>query len=387
MGAVLYQIRSTYKVAYKSILSTLLVVFCVFGIAAKAHDLSPAIVDLEIKEDTIELRIIGSIEPMILGYDLSERIEIGDGPEDGPYRDLRAQPEEVFLEELKKAWPDMTADMTLLVNGEELELELGEVITIDPGDLELPREAAINATAKFDSPNPMVRFGWDMRMGYMVLRQLGAGEEGFGGILPLGDMSPQLLRGSNNASALETFVNYILVGFDHIVPKGLDHILFVLGLFFFSLKFRPLLWQVTTFTVAHTITLALASLQIVNLPASIVEPLIALSIVYVAIENIFGDGETRTRRLVIIFFFGLLHGLGFASVLSDFGLNPAQFISGLIGFNIGVEFGQLAVLAVAFLAVGLWFGPKPWYKSYIANPASLLIAAIGAYWTIERVFL
>ncbi|MEM7240772.1 MAG: HupE/UreJ family protein [Pseudomonadota bacterium] len=387
MGAALRNFQSAYKLLHKTLLSTLLAVFCLFGLAAKAHDLSPAIVDLEITEDRIDIRIIGSIEPMILGYDLSERIEIGDGPEDGPYRDLRAQPEAVFLEELKKAWPDMTADMTLLVNGEELDLELGEVITIDPGDLELPREAAINATARFDGPNPIVRFGWDMRLGYMVLRQVGAGDEGFGGILPLGDLSPQLTRGASDVSALETFVNYIIVGFDHIVPKGLDHILFVLGLFFFSLNFRPLLWQVTTFTVAHTITLALASLQIVNLPASIVEPLIALSIVYVAIENIFGDGKTHARRLVIIFFFGLLHGLGFASVLSDFGLNPAQFISGLIGFNIGVEFGQLAVIAVAFLAVGLWFGPKPWYKSYIANPASLLIAAVGAYWTIERVFL
>ena len=369
----------------RAVLSTLIAFFC-WVASAQAHDLSPSIVDIEIKEDTIDIRIIGSIEPMILGYDLSQIIEIGDGPNDGPYRDLRAQPEEVFLEELRKAWPEMTADMTLLVNGEELELELGEVITIDPGDLELPREAAINATASFDGPNPVVRFGWDMRLGYMVLRQVGAGEEGFGGILPLGDLSPQLTRGASETSALETFVNYILVGFDHIVPKGLDHILFVLGLFFFSLNFRPLLLQVTTFTVAHTITLALASLQIVNLPAAIVEPLIALSIVYIAIENIFGDGQAHPRRLVIIFFFGLLHGLGFASVLSDFGLNPAQFISGLIGFNIGVEFGQLAVIAVAFLAVGLWFGPKSWYKSYIANPASLLIAAIGAYWTIERVF-
>ena len=88
--------------------------------------------------------------------------------------------------------------------------------------------------------------------------------------------------------ALPVFGRFIVSGFEHIIPKGLDHILFVLGLFFFSLRFGPLLWQVTAFTLAHTVTLALASLQIVSIPASIVEPLIAASIVYVAVENIFG---------------------------------------------------------------------------------------------------
>ena len=372
-----------------TILSTLTILSFGISNSAFAHTISPAIVDIEIGEDQIDVRIIGSLEPMILGYDLSERIEIGDEPEDQPYRELRAQSEEVLKQALADAWEDMTADMTLTADGERLNLELGEIIVVDPGDLELPREAAVNASAKFTANNPRVQFGWDQRLGYMVLRQQGVDEESaFAGFIPLGDLSPEL-TGAGNAdeTAVQTFVNYIFVGFDHIVPKGLDHILFVLGLFFFSLNFRPLLWQVTTFTVAHTITLALASLQIVNLPGSIVEPLIAASIVYVAIENIFGNGETNGRRLVIIFVFGLLHGLGFASVLSDFGLNPAQFLAGLIGFNIGVEFGQLAVLAVAFLALGMWFGNKPWYKTYIANTGSIIIALIGAYWTVERLFL
>ena len=325
------------------LLSTLAAITFATSQRAQAHEITPSIIDLTINESHIDIRIITEVEPMILGYDLSVIAQIGEGPEDGPYRSLRAESQEVLLEQLKKAWPRMTADMTLLADGERLELELGEVSFFDPGDVTLPREAAVNVRAEFDGRNPIVQFGWDMRLGYMVLRQTGVDEENaFAGIIPLGDLSPEL-RGSGNASdtALETFINYIIVGFDHIVPKGLDHILFVLGLFFFSLNWRPLLWQVTTFTVAHTITLALASLQIVNLPAAIVEPLIAASIVYIAIENIFGKGETNTQRLVIIFFFGLLHGLGFASVLSDFGLNPAQFVAGLIGFNIGVRGAQL----------------------------------------------
>ena len=122
------------------------------------------------------------------------------------------------------------------------------------------------------------------------------------------------------------------------------------------------------------------------MPPSIVEPLIAASITYVALENIFLGHLTRWRPLVI-FGFGLLHGLGFASVLGEFGLPAGQFFPALIGFNVGVEFGQLAVIAVAFLAVGAWFGEKPWYHARIAVPASAVIALVGAWWFVERVFL
>jgi hypothetical protein len=124
----------------------------------------------------------------------------------------------------------------------------------------------------------------------------------------------------------------------------------------------------------------------VAVPAEIVEPLIAASIVYVAVENIFG-GRIGALRVAVVFGFGLLHGLGFASVLGDVGLQDSRFVVGLIGFNIGVELGQLAVIAVAFVLLGLPFGKKDWYRSYIAIPASCAIAAVGAWWTFERVFL
>ncbi len=170
------------------------------------------------------------------------------------------------------------------------------------------------------------------------------------------------------------------------MPKGLDHILFVLGLFFLSTHLRPLLWQVTAFTLAHTVTLALGAMGWVTVPASIVEPLIAASITYVAIENVFTSGLSRWRPFVI-FGFGLLHGLGFASVLGEFGIPDDQFFPALIAFNVGVELGQLTVISLAFLAVGMWFRNRPWYRSRISIPASLVIATIGAYWFFERVFL
>ena len=182
---------------------------------------------------------------------------------------------------------------------------------------------------------------------------------------------------------LEVLGEYIGAGFDHIIPNGLDHILFVLGLFLFSTRIRPLLWQVTMFTVAHSITLALAMTGMIELPARVVEPLIALSIAYVGVENVW-HRTLHKSRLVLVFGFGLLHGLGFASMLSDFGMPANAFASALIGFNVGVELGQLAVIALAFGVLGIWFGRRPYYRALVVIPGSLVISGVGLYWTWER---
>jgi hydrogenase/urease accessory protein HupE len=182
----------------------------------------------------------------------------------------------------------------------------------------------------------------------------------------------------------EVAIEYLLLGFEHIVPKGLDHILFVLGIFFLSMHWKPLLHQVTAFTIAHSITLGLSLYGFVSLPASIVEPLIALSICYVAIENVLTK-ELKPWRVYVVFAFGLLHGLGFAGILLELGLPREEFLTALITFNIGVELGQLTVITAAFLSVGYWFRSKPWYRQRIVIPASLLIAMTGAYWTIQRI--
>jgi len=175
---------------------------------------------------------------------------------------------------------------------------------------------------------------------------------------------------------------YLVLGVEHIVPKGLDHILFVLGLFLLSVQWRPLLAQVTTFTVAHSMTLALSLYGVVRLPPHIVEPLIAASIVYVGIENMLTDKLHHWRPLVV-FGFGLLHGLGFAGVLMELGLPRQHFVPALLFFNVGVELGQLMVLAGAFAAVGLLYR-KPWYRPRVAIPASACIALVALFWTVER---
>ncbi len=182
---------------------------------------------------------------------------------------------------------------------------------------------------------------------------------------------------------ISTAFTYLYQGFVHIIPKGLDHILFVLALFLLTAKFSTLLWQVSAFTLAHTITLALGIFGLVNISASIVEPLIALSIAYVAIENIYAK-KLKKWRIVIIFIFGLLHGLGFASVLLDLGLAPSQYVVSLIAFNIGVEIAQITVLLLALVCL-YRFQKKSWYRQRIIQPLSMVIACIGLFWFIERV--
>ncbi len=181
----------------------------------------------------------------------------------------------------------------------------------------------------------------------------------------------------------EVAASYLRLGFIHIVPEGLDHILFVLGLFLLSAQLRPLVWQVTAFTVAHAVTLTLAALDVVALSPRLVEPLIALSIVYVAVENVLTDRMTRWRPPVV-FGFGLLHGLGFAGVLGELGLPEQERLLALVSFNAGIELGQLAVIAGAALACG-WFRSEPWYRTRLVVPASAGIALVGLLWAVERV--
>jgi hypothetical protein len=180
-----------------------------------------------------------------------------------------------------------------------------------------------------------------------------------------------------------TTFEFIRLGFEHILPRGLDHILFVLGLFLLSTRVRPLLLQVTAFTLAHSITLALSLYGIFRLPPAVVEPLIAASITFVAVENLFTT-KLNPWRPFVVFFFGLVHGLGFSAALTDLHLPRGSFLPALIGFNAGVEMGQLAVLLLAFVAVGAFRG-KSWYRPAVAVPASLLIAATGLFWTIQRI--
>jgi hypothetical protein len=178
---------------------------------------------------------------------------------------------------------------------------------------------------------------------------------------------------------------YLRLGFRHIIPQGFDHILFVAGLCLLSTKIKTILWQATAFTVAHSITLALSMKNIIVAPPAIVEPIIALSILFVAIENLVLN-ELKPWRIGIVFLFGLIHGMGFASSLNEIGLPPGKFYTSILSFNLGVELGQIAVITGMFLLIIIPLRQRLNYRKAIVYPLSALIGSIAAFWTIERLF-
>lgn len=364
---------------------------------AVAHEVVPTIADLTVAEGRAELNLQINLEAFIAGVDLDTVEDTNDAPQAEDYDALRALSEEALAARAPELLEGWNALPVLSVDGVLLALESVSVMVPEGVDIELPRIAEWALTADVPAGSS-VTMAWPAGGGDLVLRQQGV-EAPFTGLISGGSASPEIsLSGGDQAGGWQTFTGYIPVGFDHILPKGLDHILFVLGLFFLSVHLRQLIWQVSAFTLAHTVTLALGASGLVTVPGSIVEPLIAASIVYVAVENIFARGLTKWRPAVI-FGFGLLHGLGFASVLGEFGLPDDQFIPALIGFNVGVEFGQLTVIAMAFMLIWLGVlaarraalqGDEELVTEYpvmfraVSVTGSLLIALIAVYWVIER---
>ncbi|MDD9976421.1 MAG: HupE/UreJ family protein [Boseongicola sp.] len=370
-------LQVTLRVVLTALLSTL------FAITfARAHEVQPTVIDLEMADETILLEIDWVIEAPVAGLDLEGLANTNASDRASVYDALRERSPEELSAEFEAQWPDLSSKFSVKAGEEPLALSLTQIDVPEVGDIEIARISRVYVEATATNSDP-ITVTWPAEFGPLVLRQVGI-EDGYSVFISSGGETDPIPRvGGSDQTASEAFVEYIGVGFDHIIPLGLDHILFVLGLFFLALKIRPLLWQVTAFTLAHTVTLALGALDIIRISPDIVEPLIAASIVYVGLENVFSRGLTPWRP-AIVFGFGLLHGLGFASVLSDFGLGASHFVPKLIGFNVGVEIGQLAVIAAAFIAFGLLFGSHDWYRRRIANPISIGISIIALFWVFER---
>ncbi|WP_264520186.1 HupE/UreJ family protein [Flavobacterium sp. N1994] len=184
----------------------------------------------------------------------------------------------------------------------------------------------------------------------------------------------------------EMIMHYLTLGFTHVIPLGLDHILFILCLFFLNSRIKSVIIQCSVFTLAHSLSLGLAASGLILPNANYIEPLIAISILFTAIENIIHD-KVNPYRLILIFLFGLLHGMGFANVLKEIGIPNNHFFAALFSFNLGVELGQVMVILTAYFLISKWFSNKSYYKERIVYPISSIIACIALYWTIERVLL
>lgn len=180
----------------------------------------------------------------------------------------------------------------------------------------------------------------------------------------------------------QRFLRVLLLGIEHIAI-GIDHVLFLIALLMVNVRFWTLVKVVTAFTVAHSITLSLAWYGVVDLPGRLVESLIAASIAYVALENLIGRGFER--RWLVAFGLGLVHGLGFFRVLRQLELDRGDALVTLFAFNLGVELGQIAIVAL-FCGLLVWWTQYRWYRQ-ATMAASAAILVVAGYWVVERAFL
>ncbi len=363
-------------------------IFWILPAPAQAHVLktSSGFVYFNTQKGTLGINIQLNLEAALAGIS-PELARTEDSPNANEYNQLRALPPEALKQRFAAFRQEFLDGLRLTIDGKPARLSIVRENFREVGDMTKPRYTAIVVETPWPPEAKAFTFGWDKRFGRIALRT---------GDRRVRTMKIEMIDPGQTSSAwviddikarstFDMIKDFLKIGYTHIVPEGTDHILFVLGIFLLSIKLRPILIQVTSFTVAHTLTLGLGTAGIVNLPPSIVEPLIAASIVYVAVENILRPTLSPWRP-VIVFLFGLLHGLGFAGILQEIGIPKGDFLLGLLSFNVGVELGQLSVIAVAYLLVGLWFGKKPWYRQRVVIPGSLLIALIGAFWFIQRVF-
>ena len=264
------------------------------------------------------------------------------------------------------------------IDGAPAPVEMIDVTIGEVGDVEFARQSQLIVGGTIPEGAEALTFAWDASFGQIVFRALNEDRSGYVALLQGAERSEPVAIARSWTAA---FIDHVGIGFAQFLPFGFDHVLFVVGLFLLSTQLRPLLTQVVSFTLAHSIALAVGALGLVNVPGEVVGPLLALSVVYVGVENILTTTLSPWRPIVV-FVFGLFHGLAFAGGFAEHGAAAGQVASALIGFNIGVELGQLAVILACVLAVGFWFGRKPWYRQAVIIPGSVIVSLVGLYWFV-----
>ncbi|MEW6331184.1 MAG: HupE/UreJ family protein [Pseudomonadota bacterium] len=353
---------------------------------AQAHEIRPAIATVNFSADRYDIELSANMEAVIAGVSPRHQ-DTDESPNAQTYNQLRELPPAELEKKIREFLPRYFEGIEIRFDNARIMPDLCSINVPEVGDTARARLTLLRLCGAIPPGARAFHWAYAADFGESILRLPAvSGSEPVALWLKDGEKSePYVLGvGLEQKTRLEVAAQYTVLGFTHILPKGLDHILFVLGLFLLSTRWKPLLVQVTAFTLAHTITLGLSIYGIVSLSPAIVEPLIAASIAYVAIENLV-TAELKPWRAFVVFGFGLLHGLGFAGVLHEIGLPRSEFLAALLSFNVGVELGQLAVITAAWLLIGLWWKTKPWYRARLVQPLSALIAAVGVYWTIERI--
>ncbi len=356
---------------------------------AFSHELRPSIINMEVEGEQItSTTLMVNLESLLAGIEPDHK-NTEDSPNSAQYESLRS----LSPDALKQEFADFKASFESSIfmqatDGTPIPVTAEIALIPAVGDTRIARDTELKLLMELPDNTQSFRWQWHQSLGDVILR-VSSGEPTLdhAELIRRGDISDPVVIGTQTQESLgQVVLDYLQSGFVHIIPRGLDHILFVIGIFLLSPAWRPLLWQVSVFTVAHSITLILGTTGVIQVAAHWVEPLIAASIVWLCIENIVSDAVQR-RRLLVVFMFGLLHGLGFASVLSDVGLSTGYYVAALLSFNVGVELGQIVVVGACLLLIASWAASKPWYRTRIVIPGSLVIGCIGAFWMLERLQL
>ena len=358
---------------------------------ARADVVKPALVEISIFADKkVEVVINLSLEAAMTGIGTQYK-KTTDAPNSAQYDELRALDPEVLRERFTAFESQFLNSIQLSTNGQVQDLTLKSSKIDIVGYKKRPRKTILTYSAQLkDWPKTLSwQYGkvyGDSALRYQMFKK---DEYNWSQWQWLRNGKPSGIIDINHPEPLSTtqrFLQFTDIGFDHVIPLGWDHILFIIGMALSSLLWRKLLLLVTTFTLAHTLTLGLAMYGMVEISPRIVEPLIAFSIAYVAIENLLIKQSIK-RKSIIVFLFGLIHGLGFATMLKEFEMAPETFLTTLIGFNVGVELAQIVIVSGVVVLLLTLRALQINYRQLAIVPISILIAMIGLWWGVERLMV
>ena len=370
------------------LLKSLALFFLLIGVSI-ADVVKPALVEISIYPDKkVEVVIDLSLEAAMTGIGTQYK-NTTDAPSAAEYDELRALAPEVLRQRFKNFETKFLNELQLNINHQVQNLHL-ENIKIDiVGYKKRPRKTLLTYTTQLQEWPKTLSWQYNKDYGDSALRYQVFEKNEYNwsqwwwlrngatsGVIDINHPEP--------ITTMQRMLKFVSIGFDHVIPLGWDHILFIIGMALSSLMWRRLLLLVSTFTLAHTLTLGLAMLGMVEISGRIIEPLIAFSIAYVAIENLLPNPSIK-RKSIIVFLFGLVHGLGFASMLKSFKMSADNFLTTLISFNVGVELAQIVIVSGVVFLLFFIKSLNLNYKEIVIVPASIVISLIGIWWGIERI--
>lgn len=360
---------------------------------ASAHEVRPAVADITVTANAVELRLSFNAEALLAGINLDGLADTDEADNVADYDRLRALSAEELATRVGQAWSEIDENIRLELGFSDLPLALLNVEIVAEPNPELPRETIVNARAPLPAGETPIIIGWAPEYGVLIVRQVDGAAEAdalYTGLLTSGASSDPIPRSATatataTRSPLSTMSVAIQAGLQHVI-LSYPHIVFVVGLFFLSTRWQMLFWQAGAFTAGHLVALAVSLTGLVSVAHLDLDPFVAAAIIFVAIENIFANEKSRFR-LPFVFLFALVHGLSLAFALSQAGLSQGQLIMNVFGFNLGIELGQILIFIIAILLIGIMFADQPWYRKYVAIPASVIIAIAGGWFLLESTVL